>query len=495
MTTYLITNTVSWLGFSTLGGGDRLIVTPGAGLVIPDGDLTDIGASAASSISFAGYVYLDQVMIDKNVSFTITQSGQFVSDSFGAGLLIGGSGFAGTGQAHLNAAGAISVLNGIGIQTSGALNVILNSGSITADVGVFLASNLDHLTNSGTILGITHAVFMEDFGLTMTNLGTLSATHGSAVLIEGDSASVVNSGFITGEGGAFDVQADIGFTLVNSGTITGNVLSSGNAVDVITGSGLITGNVDLGANNDSFAGHLTGDLAMGLGNDTVDARGNAISGVISDIGGNDTYLVDSALTRIVDTGPGVDQVLSWATFHLDGGLENLFLQGAADLNGLGNARANHLTGNAGDNRLYGGAGNDVLTGGDGADSLHGGWGNDVLIGGDGADMLTGGLGHDSFVFAATSHSTTAAPDTITDFTRGEDHIDLSLIDAVSGNGAVQDAFTFIGSSAFTHVAGQLNAIHASGATLIGMDVNGDGLADAVIRLSGLLDLSAAYFVL
>lgn len=503
MPTYLITNTVTWIGFTTLSAGDRLIVTPGAGLVIPDAELTDFGAGGASTISFAGYVYLDQVTVDRNATFTLTATGQFLSDTQGAALQIGGTAFSATGQTHFDTAGTISVMNGTGIQTWGAANVVINSGHISADVGVFLASNLDHLINSGTILGVTHAVHMEDFGLTLTNLGTLSASHGSAVLVEGDSASVTNSGNITGSG-AFEVAADISFHLTNSGTITGNITSTGAAADVIANSGTITGTVALGLGNDSYAGgHLMGDLSMGLGNDTVDARGNAVSGVIFDAGGSDTYLVDSPLTRIVDTGPGIDRVLAWTSFHLDGGLETLILQGASDLNGSGNMLANRISGNFGDNELFGGMGNDTLAGGDGSDTLRGGLGNDALFGGDGddvlrgdwgSDTLTGGLGHDTFVFTALSHSTVASPDLITDFTQGEDHIDLSAIDAISGNGA-QDAFIFIGIAAFSHVAGQLHYVQTAGATVVEMDTNGDGQADAAIRLGGLLTLTAADFVL
>ena len=507
MTTYLITNYVTWLGFSTLNVGDRLIVAPSGGLVMPDTDLSVLGAAGPAAISFGGYVYLDQVTIDRHVTFTITATGQFVSDSAGPGLQLGGTIASATGQAHLDAAGSISVLNGIGVQTWGAQNVVINSGTITADVGVFLANTFDHLTNSGTILGSTHAVHMQNFGLTLTNLGSLTATHGSAVLVDGDSGSVTNTGSISGAGGAIGVVADISFHLDNSGSITGNIFSTGAAQDTIANSGTITGDVSLGAGDDRFGGgHLSGSLSMGLGNDTVDARGNAVAGEILDAGGNDTYYVDSDLTRIVDTGPGRDTVLAWSSFHLDPGLEVLTLNGAGDLNGFGNALNNLLTGNAGDNRLSGGIGNDVLSGADGNDILRGGIGADLLAGGDGDDILrgdlgrdtlTGGQGNDSFVFNALSHSApdAASADTITDFTQGEDRIDLSAVDAIAGNGAGDDFFHFIGSNGFNHVWGELQAVQSGGVTLVALDVNGDAVADAVIKLNGLFDLNAGDFVL
>lgn len=75
------------------------------------------------------------------------------------------------------------------------------------------------------------------------------------------------------------------------------------------------------------------------------------------------------------------------------------------------------------------AGSGYLTGTDGMDVLHGtaaselisgGAGDDVLIDGDGSDTLTGGAGADYFVLTADG-----TPDRITDFTQGQDRIDLT----------------------------------------------------------------------
>ena len=82
-----------------------------------------------------------------------------------------------------------------------------------------------------------------------------------------------------------------------------------------------------------------------------------------------------------------------------------------------------------------------------------------------------------------------------DFTRGEDIIDLSRIDANANNALANDAFIFIGAAAFSNVAGQMHAIQVAGNTFIEMDVNGDSVADCVIQLSGLFTLNAGDFVL
>jgi acyl-CoA thioesterase-1 len=85
--------------------------------------------------------------------------------------------------------------------------------------------------------------------------------------------------------------------------------------------------------------------------------------------------------------------------------------------GAGNDR---LIGGSGNDRLLGGDGNDSLWGGSGADALDGGGGNDLLDGGPGADSLTGGAGSDAFVFAPGWGA-----DTIADFARGADWLDLT----------------------------------------------------------------------
>ncbi|WP_324135248.1 Ig-like domain-containing protein [Vibrio vulnificus] len=70
-------------------------------------------------------------------------------------------------------------------------------------------------------------------------------------------------------------------------------------------------------------------------------------------------------------------------------------------------------------------GNDTLDGGLGNDILYGQGGNDILIGGLGDDILTGGDGADIFKFVDQTGLRGGERDTITDFTAGEDQIDLS----------------------------------------------------------------------
>lgn len=97
--------------------------------------------------------------------------------------------------------------------------------------------------------------------------------------------------------------------------------------------------------------------------------------------GNDIYVVDVVGDRVFETtttasvidAGGIDMVLSAITFNLDASpgvqfVERLMLIGTANINGIGNALANVLTGNSGNNILNGGLGNDIMLGGAGNDS-------------------------------------------------------------------------------------------------------------------------------
>jgi Ca2+-binding RTX toxin-like protein len=85
---------------------------------------------------------------------------------------------------------------------------------------------------------------------------------------------------------------------------------------------------------------------------------------------------------------GTDTVISTAaTYTLGAYVENLTLDGTADISGTGNALNNILTGNSGDNTLNGGSGKDQMIGNGG---------DDTYVVNDAGDTITeGGAGIDT----------------------------------------------------------------------------------------------------
>jgi Ca2+-binding RTX toxin-like protein len=177
-------------------------------------------------------------------------------------------------------------------------------------------------------------------------------------------------------------------------------------------------------------------------------------------------------------------------------VERLSYTGSSTFTGTGNALNNTITGGSANNILIGLSGNDTLTGASGNDSLAGGSGNDWLSGRGGTDTLSGGSGADHFILRAPIDSpNNSARDVFVDFNHAEaDKIDLANIDAstaITGN----QAFTFIGTQAFHHIAGELHYAAAAGGVIVSGDVNGDAIADFSIDVQGLTSLVAADFVL
>lgn len=272
---------------------------------------------------------------------------------------------------------------------------------------------------------------------------------------------------------------------------------TGNALDNViignAGANALSG----GAGNDTLNG--------GAGNDTL--NGGTGADRMAGGAGDDLYVVDNAGDVVIEFADGgIDTVRSTVTHRLTANVENLNLVGDAAINGVGNAGANRITGNSAANMLNGGAGNDTLSGGAGNDTLFGGAGNDRILGGDGddrivgglgADQLYGGAGRDVFVFGDIADSRVAAGgrDTIFDFSIAQgDRIDLRGIDANTGLAGDQ-AFAFVGTTAFSGTAGELRYQITAGDTFVYGDVNGDGRADFAIMLDDALALTRAQFLL
>lgn len=390
---------------------------------------------------------------------------------------------------HVGNRGAVQGLQD-GIRLTRAWGVFLNEGAIGASHGTAFAITLDNVTpatastviNSGSIVGDAQAISFANANVTLTNTGTIRGATGS-LATTGGALTLLNKGTITGD-------AELGglVSVTNRGTLTGNWHVTGDGAMIDNHLGLINGTVTLSGDNAVFM--------AGAGAETVIATGaNATLSLAADRG-TVTYALDGSLAPV-----------GWVAGDSLSGFANV-IGAATAVNILtGDAHANTLTGGAKNDVLHGGAGNDTLYGGGGIDqlygdggtnTLYGGKGNDFLYSGAGTDTFYGGIGADRFVFAPGALPTApGAIDTIADFHHNEhDRIDLSAFDA-DPVAAGDQALHFIGAADFTHHAGELryDTVTQAGTTLVLADLNGDGVADVTIALTGTIDLVARDFVL
>ncbi|WP_308219932.1 sialate O-acetylesterase [Roseomonas populi] len=256
-----------------------------------------------------------------------------------------------------------------------------------------------------------------------------------------------------------------------TGSARADTLTGGNGHDLLLG----------GEGNDRLSGGEGNDtLTGGQGNDSLSGRE-----------GIDTFHVDAGTDSIADLGLGGAETLtvsagavananlaaswvataeSWAD-----GVANVNLKGfSIDLSAAGGSAGWRITNGTNATAVS-------ITGSARADALAGGNGDDVLLGGAGSDRLTGGSGADTFRYESIDDSPAGrGRDTLLDFRAAEgDRIDLTAIDSDVGS-ADDQTFAWIGASRFSRSAGELRF---SAGTLQG-DVNGDGVADFELVLSG-----------
>jgi Ca2+-binding RTX toxin-like protein len=220
------------------------------------------------------------------------------------------------------------------------------------------------------------------------------------------------------------------------------------------------------AEDDRISCYNGDDTAFGGdGDDKIDGHGGADR--LFGEGGNDT-LSGSGGRDTFDGGEGDDVI------EISGGR-------ALVLGGAGNDRLYDYPLTKDADKLVGGIGDDTIQAGGGADSI---------IGGTGADLLSGGGSKDKFIYQRLSDSTIWHRDTIGDWQNGLDVLDLRRLDA--DQTAVGDqAFTFVGTAAFTGAAGELRYEHVDGNTIISAQVDADTEIDFQIRISGVHDLGTA----
>jgi Ca2+-binding RTX toxin-like protein len=268
---------------------------------------------------------------------------------------------------------------------------------------------------------------------------------------------------------------------------------------------------DGGAGADTLSGQSGADLLKGGGGaDTLNGGNGADT--LKGGGGADTLNGGNGSdTASYEASPEGVWVLLYTDEAAEGDAEGDELNGIENLSG--SAFADVLWGDDGVNELHGLDGSDTLKGFGGADSLMGGTGadtlegmngsdtlrgdngHDTLNGGAGRDDLYGGSGGDSFVWWDTSETgvTPGSADVIHDFNRPQgDVIDLSAIDA-NMHAAGNQAFSFIGTAAFTGTPGEIRYYHSGGNTYIEMQIGLLTDVEGVIRLDGIHNPAAGWF--
>ena len=443
--------------YSVDNAGDVVTENPGEGIDTVRSSVTYTLPAAVENLTLTG---------SSAINGTGNALGNVITGNSGNNVITGLG-----GADTLDGAGGIDTLSYAG--SSAGVNVSLAAGTASggdAEGDVF--SHFEKLTGSSfndTLEGDANANTLTGGSGT----DTLTYAHASG----GVTVSLsINTAQNTG-GAGID-------TISQFENLTGS-----NFADVLTGN---SGNNSIsgGGGNDSLDG------GSGTGKDTLD--GGTGADTMSGGDGNDLYVVDDSGDVIIETATGgTDSVnATAASYVLAANVENLTFVGIGGFAGTGNDLANTITGGNGNDTLDGGLNNDKVLGGAGDDQLLGGDGNDTLTGGPGADTLTGGPGADRFIFTAISDFAVGVPrDTITDFSHAElDRIDLSAIDAkttTSGN----QAFTFIGTQTFHHIAGELNyTVGGPGITVSG-DVDGDGVADFNLDIAGVASVVAGDFFL
>ncbi|HEU0099172.1 MAG TPA: M10 family metallopeptidase C-terminal domain-containing protein [Allosphingosinicella sp.] len=458
-------------------GTDTLVLRSDGGLLLPDSNEDGVAETSAAMtagwrVDLAagtvrdGFGNVGTVAGIENV--TGTDLADDIRGTGGDNVIAGGAGadtlrlqdggndtvLAGAGSDNLFFIGALTsadVVNG----GSGIDTLVLQGayGSLVLTSNVTEIENISLLAGSNTAFGEPGAN-RYDYGIT---------THDSN-FAAGVQARINGTALLAGEDFTFDGSAE---------TDASFVVYGGKGVDTLTG-GLSNDIFLFGeerfASGDTVNGGAGYDGMFLRGNYTIDFNAPGYTGLFTNIenltltsatderyarGGGTEFDYNLTLSNAI-VKPGETLTVSGALLMAS---ETMILDASQEADGF--------------LRLFGGKADDTLKGGGQAD---------LLLGNLGADMLTGNGGADTFRFDSTADSTSGSLDRITDFTPGTDKIDLSRIDANSAVAGDQ-AFSWIGSNAFSGSAGQLRAYEQDGSWFVEGDVNGDGVADLVIALT------------
>ncbi len=233
----------------------------------------------------------------------VTATAHTQSLIFGNLQSLSGLAFHATSFSNTMTIGASGIVWGLaGARFDGKDNHISNAGLIVgySGFGLTIDGSDGHLLNSGTIQGGTDALFLSFGGHVVVNSGLISSL--------GDFGVNVNA--VLGAGTN---------TIDNSGTIEcagGTAIFAGDAVTLVANTGHIHGDIEFGADNDSYegwGGRIVGvvrggngddDITTGVGRDTI--VGGRGSDALEGGAGRDTFVY----TAVIESAGNVHDTIS-----------------------------------------------------------------------------------------------------------------------------------------------------------------------------------------
>jgi len=330
------------------GGADALnaAAVTTASIINLSAGATSIIAGQTLTIS-AGTVIENAYGGDGNDTITGNSAANQLSGGRGADVLDGG-------------AGADTMIGGTGDD----IYLVDNAGDVVTEK---FNEGTDTVNASNSF---TLGAYVEN--LTLTGTGSINGTGNS-----GNNTITGNSGsnIIDGGAGADTMIGGTGDDIYLVDNINDLVTENVNEGSADTVYAIVdyrlSANVEnlilQGAGVQGYGNALVNMILGNAGANLVD--GGAGSDAMFGGAGSDAYFVDDANDTVVEnSGEGSDTVFATAHFGLAANVENLILQGAADLQGYGNSQANVIYGNAGNNLLNGGVGADLMVGGAGNDT-------------------------------------------------------------------------------------------------------------------------------
>ncbi len=295
--------------------------------------------------------------------------------------------------------------NDTAVAISGAIDV---RSDLDVAYGVYMGAG-DGFANTGQVevFGAqgAYGVYFYQWDSRFSNAGVIRATDAGPDSVS--YAVYANTTFYNGFLNTGVLQGDYALKLVDYRGPGGDSVFVQNPT-VFTNAGTMIGRLDLGHLRQSLnnSGLIQGEVELGAGDDTYSGGAGTVTGMVAGGDGADRLLGGAGFDNFQGNS-GAD-----TAFGRDG---DDWVVGGKDNDSLSGDAGNDLVyGNLGVDTCEGGDGNDIVRGGQDNDSLSGGAGDDYVSGDKGDDTVAGGAGADLFHTFGE-----AGVDRVTDFNAGE----------------------------------------------------------------------------